>query len=305
MVNYWFDTFKHLKPFDIIPYQDMIDLYLKNQTILDGFAAGKLKVCKCKPRIDGKGRTHYCRHRVEKLGGDNERPVNSDIEKIDEDGFWLGYNPRYYNINPYGNKVTQAKADVVSMDMSGVGETWDSFIYLELPSWLFNKYQTAVHSNRDVSYFRKFMDDVDKTDLSKESVAELLGKYDKKYKDVGKYVDFYGDFNDPAWRLDLDVGQYISIKQSGLIYPIMFNCKEYAFTRGTHRALFTAHTGSDVPFILQYPKMNGEEMQISWSIELAENFNEEHIRMKINLQEKSLKFYRGGFSKLGRPKEIK
>ena len=29
----------------------------------------------------------------------------------------------------------------------------------------------------------------------------------------GKYVDYFGDFNDPAWRLDLDVSQYVSIKK--------------------------------------------------------------------------------------------
>jgi len=33
MVNYWFDTFKHLKSFDILPYQEVVDLYLKNQTL--------------------------------------------------------------------------------------------------------------------------------------------------------------------------------------------------------------------------------------------------------------------------------
>ena len=264
MVRYYFDTFKHLNSFDIVPYQDMIDSYLKNQSLLE--QSGK-----------------------EKLGGDNERPVNSDLEKVDHDGFWLGYSPRYYNIDPLGDKVTQAKADVVSMDMTGVGKTWDSFIYLELPSWLFNKYQTAVHSNRDVTYFRKFMSDVDKTDLTRDSVLKLKDEYDKKYKDVGKYVDFYGDFHDPAWRLDLDVSQYVSIKKDGLIYPIMFNSKTHAFSRGTHRALFLAHTSSDVPFVMQYPKGRKK-----WEIELAENFDEKHVIMRVNLEEKSLKFYRDG-----------
>ena len=264
MINYYFDTFKHLTSFDIVPYQDMVDLYLKNQSLLE--QSGK-----------------------EKLGGDNERPVNSDVEEVDHDGFWLGYNPRYYNIDPLGVGTTQAKADVVSMDMTGVGKTWDDFIYLELPSWLFNKYQTAVHSNRDVSIFRKFMNDVDKTDLSKESILKLKDEYDKKYKDVGKYVDYFGDFNDPAWRLDLDVSQYASIKKQGLIYPIMFNSKFHAFTRGTHRALFLAHTGNDVPFIMQYPKKRKR-----WQIELAENFNEQNVIMKVDLTKKSLKFFRNG-----------
>ena len=264
MVNYYFDTFNHLQSFDIVPYQEIIDLYLKNQSLLD-------------------------ESNFEKLGGDNERPVNSDVEKVDHKGFWLGYNPRYYNINPIGDKVTQAKADVVSMDMTGVGKTWDDFIYLEIPSWLFNKYQTAVHSNRDVKYFREFMNEVDKTNLSKESVEKLIEEYDEKYKDVGKYVDYFGDFNDPAWRLDLDVSQYVSIKKDGLIYPIMFNDTRYAFTRGTHRALFLAHTDSDVPFIMQYPK--GKKR---WTIELAENFDEKHVIMRVDLEKKSLRFFRDG-----------
>lgn len=265
MVNYWFDTFKHLKAFDVVPYQEMVDLYLKNQSLLD--EGGK-----------------------EKLGGDNERPINSDVEEVDHDGFWLGYNPRYYNIDPLGTKVTQAKADVVSMDMAGVGKTWDDFIYLELPSWLFNKYQTAVHSNRDVSIFRKFMDDVDKIDYeSKNEILKVKKQYDEKYKNNGKYVDYFGDFNSPQWRLDLDVGQYISIAQSGLIYPIMFDSTSYAFTRGTHRALFLAHTGSDVPFVMQYPKRRKH-----WQIELSENFAEKHVIMDVDLNKKSLKFYREG-----------
>tara|TARA_B100000424_G_scaffold266258_1_gene257127 strand:+ start:75 stop:488 length:414 start_codon:yes stop_codon:yes gene_type:complete len=133
------------------------------------------------------------------------------------------------------------------------------------------------------------MNDVDKTDLSKDKVLELKSMYDKKYNDVGKYIDYFGDYNDPAWRLDLDVGQYVSIKKDGLIYPIMFNSMKYAFTRGTHRALFLAHTGSDVPFVLQYPRGETE-----WEVELAENFDEKHVKMKVNLKEKSLKFYRDG-----------
>lgn len=84
-VNYWFDTFKHLNSFDIIPYQDVVDLYLKNQSLLEEI--GK-----------------------EKLGGDNERPINSDVEKVDHQGFWGGYSPRYFNIDPTGKKVTQAKS---------------------------------------------------------------------------------------------------------------------------------------------------------------------------------------------------
>ncbi len=131
------------------------------------------------------------------------------------------------------------------------------------------------------------MSDVDKTDCSKERVISLVDEYDKKYKDIGKYVDYFGDFNEPAWRIDLDAGQYVSIKENGLIYPIMFNSTKHAFSRGTHRALFLAHTKSNVPFILQHPKNKRK-----WEVELAENFDEKNITMRINLDKKSLKFYK-------------
>jgi len=85
----------------------------------------------------------------------------------------------------------------------------------------------------------------------------------------------------------LDVGQYVSIKQNGLIYPIMFNSINYAFTRGTHRALFLAHTNSDVPFVMQYPKRRKR-----WQIKLSENFDEKSVIMDVDLNKKSLKFYR-------------
>ena len=42
MVKYWFETFKSLKSFDIVPYQEMVNLYLKNQSLLDGSKFEKL-----------------------------------------------------------------------------------------------------------------------------------------------------------------------------------------------------------------------------------------------------------------------
>ena len=264
-VNYWFDTFKHLKSFDVLPYQDVVDLYLKNQSLLEEI--GK-----------------------EKLGGDNERPINSDVEKVDHQGFWGGYSPRYFNIDPTGKKVTQAKADVVSMDMKGLDKTWSHFIYLELPYELFNKFQTSVHSNKDITIYRKFLDDLDKCSLEKDEVNKLVKEYDKKFKNENTIQDYFGDFTKPAWRIDLDEGQYISIKQNGIIYPICYNSMYSIFERGTHRSLFLAHTKSDVPIFIQYPKLNAEELDFDWEVNLGSNFKNNMI-MKVNVKEKSLKFY--------------
>ena len=67
----------------------------------------------------------------------------------------------------------------------------------------------------------------------------------------------------------------------------MFNSIKYAFSRGTHRALFLAHTESNVPFVMQYKRGTTR-----WQVELAENFDEQNVIMDVDLNKKSLKFYR-------------
>ena len=277
-VRYWFDTFKHLNSFDVVSYQDVVDLYLKNQNLLQ-----------------------YEKNRwgndLEKLGGDNERPVNSDVEEVDHDAFWLGYSPRYYNIDPYGKKVTQAKADVVSMDMAGLGTTWDNFIYLELPHELFKKYQKSVHSNPDISIYKKFIKELEKTDFSRSAVADLEEEFDEKYIEKHSFVNFFDTKTGPAWKADLDVGQYVTLKDEGIIYPICYNQKKHMFKRGTHRVFLLAMTGSDVPIFLQYPKSDWEDEEINpnkWKVTMEYHFGDKEMIMNINVKDKKLSFYLDG-----------
>mgnify|MGYP003643705348 CR=1 FL=1 len=59
-VNYYFDTFNHLNSFDILSYDDVVSLYLKNHNLLND-------------------------NGTERLGGWNEQPINSDVDEIEED----------------------------------------------------------------------------------------------------------------------------------------------------------------------------------------------------------------------------
>jgi len=277
-VKYWFDTFKHLNSFDVLSYQDVVDLYLKNQDLLQ-----------------------YEKNRygdnIDKLGGDNERPINSDVEEVDHNGFWLGYSPRYYNIDPHGKKTTQAKADVVSMDMAGLGREWDNFIYLELPHELFKKYQKSVHSNPDISIYKKFIKELEKTDFSRSAVAKLEKDFDEKYTEEHSFVNFFDTKTEPAWKSDLDVGQYVTLKDKGIIYPICYNHKKYIFKRGTHRAFLLSMTNSNVPIFLQYPKSDwkGEDINPNdWEVVMEDHFGDKKMIMKINVEEKKLSFYLDG-----------
>ena len=175
-VRYWLDEFEDLKSFDVIPYQHVVDLYLKTQAKLSN-------------------------QNYEKLGGGNNRPINSDVEELDAEKFWQGYDPVYYNIDPHGKEITQAKADVVSMDMVGVGQTWDSFIYLVLPAELFKQYQMSVHSNTDIRIFRKFIKAVEDTEEKWEykNYTKIMAEFDEKYPEKILLKNFFKAYEDFAW----------------------------------------------------------------------------------------------------------
>ena len=129
-VDYWFKDFRKYKPFDIVEYDDVVDTYLN--------VSNKLK-----PDYD--------------KSGWNERPINSDKEDIDEKENWDGFDPVYYNIDPTKEGIVMAKADTISMNMLGHGESWTHFISLTLPSQLITKYMTQVHDNQDISIAKKFL----------------------------------------------------------------------------------------------------------------------------------------------------
>ena len=259
-VNYWKNTFKKLNHFDIIPYQDVVDLYLEVNDSL------KLK---------------------HESFGENERPINSDKEELKEGEFWNGFPPVYHNIDPTGEKVVMAKADVVSMDMAGLGERWNNFLYLTLPFKLINEYMTSLHDNDDVTIARKFIREVESSPLgwSKENWKLLEKKYDTLYPETSSYTDAFETHTCIKWKQDFDIRQYISIKQKGLLFPICYNDSLHMLKRGTHRAVLLAMTNSDVPIFLQLPK--NRDM---FTVSTPPFFGNKKLYMEVNLNTKKLKF---------------
>ena len=266
--KYYFDTFTHLNSFDILPYQEVVDLYLKNQYLLEN------------------------KEKYEPLGGDNDRPINSDIEKVDKHGFWFGFAPKYFNVDPLRNfklMHSNAKADVVSMDMAGLNKSWTHFMYLELPKELFLEYQKSVHSNPDVSVMREFVATVDSKNYTPEEVYSLILEFDEKYKGKHTYSDYFDNHEIPAWRADFEVGQYLSIRDSGIIYPVCYNNPSTILSRGSHRALFCALAGFDVPIFIQYPMMDGKDLNFDWRVNTADIFGEYAVSLDLDPKKKELK----------------
>lgn len=257
-VRYWGNNFTKYNNFDIVDYQEVVDVYIKTSNEL-------------KPNYD-------------KFGW-NERPINTKVDKVDENANWRGYDPVYFNIDPTNESIVMAKADVISMDMYGVGETWDKFIYLTLPYELINNYMTNLHDNDDVTIAREFITEVENTvGWDGDQWKEIEAKYDKIYPETSTYTDMYETHTCIKWKQDFDIRQYISIKKNGLLFPICYNETYHMLRRGTHRAVLLAMTKSDVPIFLQLPK------EKEYRVNTPKFFGGKHLQMYVDIPNKKLTF---------------
>lgn len=263
-VKYWGDEFKSLNHFDIVPYEDIVKMYLDT--------SDKLK-------------------ETNESFGWNERPVNSEIDKMTPGANWDGYDPKYFSIGPAGEPMTKAKADVISMDMIGLGKDWNSFIYLELPHTLINKYMTHTHDNDDVSVIRAFIETVENSPKGWEpdNYKRIEKEFDKIFPETSTYTDMYETHTCIKWKQDFDIRQYISIKENGLMFPICYNSTKHILRRGTHRAVLLAMTRSDVPIILQYPGLDGD-VNKKYTLETPDFFEGGSLTIDVDVQKKELKF---------------
>ena len=96
----------------------------------------------------------------------------------------------------------------------------------------------------------------------------------------------------PAWRQDIDINQYISIKNKGLIYPICFNSHYGILSRGTHRAIMLASTGSKVPIFLFNKKLGNQPSKRPWKISLSERYGNNDMYFIPDFLNKKLNFYK-------------
>lgn len=260
-VKYWKEYFEDLNHLDILPYEEVVDRYLKTSDSL--------------------------KDKHEKFGW-NERPINSSVDTLIPGANWEGFDPLYFNIDPTNEKVVQAKADVISMDMIGLHDTWDSFVYLTLPYALINQYMTNMHDNEDVTIARKFIKEVESTQEQWEgnSWKEIEKRYDIEYPETSEYTDFYETHTCLKWKQDFDIRQYISIKNKGILFPICYNSFNEILRRGTHRAVLLAMTESDIPIFVQVPRGKSR-----YRVYTPHFFGGKKLNIDIDLTQKSLEFF--------------
>lgn len=263
-VRYWKEAFKTFNHFDIVTYDAVVDKYLE---VNNGLKA-----------------------EYEDFGW-NERPINSEIDELTPGANWEGYDPKYFSIGPSGEPIVKAKADVISMDMIGLGKDWSHFIYLELPYELVNNYMTNMHDNDDVSILRAFIETVENSPRGWETdnYKRIEKEFDDIFPETSTYTDMYETHTCIKWKQDFDIQQYISIKKNGILFPICYNSEKHMLRRGTHRAVLLAMTKSDIPIFLQYPGIDIDTNKV-YKVYTPEFFKGGALTMEVDVTNKRLKF---------------
>jgi hypothetical protein len=227
-IKYWFDDFDDLEELDLVSLEDLSKRF---QSVNKKIAPS-----------------------AEHTAGWNDEYLSPDKHDIKEGEFWNGYNPQMHFISNWG-KGFQVKSDISSMIMDDYGKEWDYFIYLSVPNKVMKEYFISTHDNKNVKYIKEFVDEINNTTgWSSDKWRILLEEYDKKHPIIKNYDTMLGEMKELEWRADFIPEQYISIKENGLVFPIIYNNTRTILSRGTHRALACELADYDVPFFIQVKK---------------------------------------------------
>lgn len=268
-VRYKFDIFNKYKSFDIVPYQQVIDDYLTVET------------------------------KLRELGlpnaGNSSGPRFSDrYPETFTKEYAKKHKPLIYFLTdakvPFD--ATGCKADVTVMDMNKLGVDWDHWVFFTIPKEFILQYQERVLDNQSielVSIFREFMDTCLKNNLTKREIIELGKEYDRKYPDPYPFPTPRP--MRPGWRFDLEISMFVSVIETGIVYPITYNSQYDILHRGTHRALIFATVGYDVPIFFKHPVLGGAVDTEPFRLNTRPPFSSKKYQFEFNLGRKTYRIF--------------
>lgn len=268
-VRYKFDTFYKYKSFDIIPYQQVIDDYLIVENKLKDLGLNKSGTSSG-PRFSDRHPETFTKEYSQK---------NKPLIYFLTDGKV-----------PFD--ATGCKADITVMDMNKLGVDWDHWVFFTIPKEFILQYQERVLDNQSielVSIFREFMETCIRNNLSKDEIIELGKEYDSKYPDPYPFPT--NRPMRPGWRFDLEISMFVSVIETGIVYPITYNSQFDILHRGTHRALIFATVGYDVPIFFKHPKLGGESTIEPFRLNTRPSFSSKKYQFEFNLDRKVYKIY--------------
>ena len=266
VTNFRYKHFNSYAPFDIIEHEDVLNSYLSTQTEV---------------------KSTHTNH-----AGFAEVPFDSSKIRAEAKQYIIKNKPLIVFVEELAFESVGAKCDMATMDINKKGELWNFWSFIHVPSDFIKKFQTRVLDNKfeeNVKKFTTFMEECLTNSLTTKEILDLTHEYDLKYPEI-----YSGDTwrpLRPAWRFDLEVSMFHSVKQSGIIYPICYNNTFNILNRGTHRSLIFGYTGNDIPIFFQYPILDGSIVDKPIILQTSPNFSSTIYEFRLFYKEKVVEVY--------------
>jgi len=141
---------------------------------------------------------------------------------------------------------------------------------------------------------KKYIDEVESTGgWTNKNWVSKLNQYDRVYSDVVKYKNYTPGCGKPPyffkWRIGFYPEWYISIKDFGLMYPIISKSHDKLFSDGIHRLVNNSLAGTDTPYLLKITEDMIDDNIIK--ARTPHYFDKKRLYLEINLNQKTIDYY--------------
>lgn len=255
MVKWWSNSFKDLKPFDIISYDNLVERCQSAMRFVDKHQYDKQKsegrafVCiKSETLHDPEVKKFHEKYNnsncpiptktqivLRQYSPEYNRPEYSTEEnKYIFEGQTSNINSRDGFIVP---GISTKPIESYYLEPKRAGAITGEWIYLTIPYSYISQYMELSINKAPLTAAKHFI----------KEVEENIGWEDEN--ELRKLVDIY-DSKYPNWSHDFPIKSYIQCKKDGILFPIIWWHPRRILTEGTHRVVMAGLNKMDVPFIL-------------------------------------------------------
>lgn len=260
-------AFSDLKPFDTISWDNLYNRYVLNQIEL--FKDTRWKI-------------------------DGNFPIDT-FPYVENEDKSRTYKPiGYFRECDYGTLVN-AKSDITGKTITKECIENGRFIFVTLPKNIILKNNNALLHNQNLNILKNFIDEVENSQdkWNNENWKKIQSSYDLKYPNqttnTNKKEPVY------AWRADFSIEWYMSLKEEGIINPILYFIDKKPDTRiktarwefdgrATHRLFLIAKAGYDIPLLLRHD--NDTELEY---FSVKDRYPK---KLELNIKDKKIKLYK-------------
>lgn len=264
MINWWKKGFfDDLKPFDVIPFEEVLERY---QGVLKTFPHYEEQAAKGFFFLGIKS-SDLTDPEVKKFHEKFNHP-NCDVTQKPWDKICLVYKearnfskPEYHtegnikfegNTSNYNGRDGQirggwATPTVEELHINPVrkGLFTGDWIYLHIPHKLIYNFLNKTNNGAPFQIAKKFVKEIESTvgweDINE--VKKVVKRYDSDY---------------PDWSHDFPINGYFQMKRDGLLFPAVWPNPDILCGHSYHRMIMTSFNQMDFPFIMPIPATSKE-----------------------------------------------